>query len=74
MSLRRCCSLGVRRWLTQRTDSFTKTTGITEPRAWTMSQFIAANIASAALVSSNPTNILIAGVSRFPSCLSETSP
>jgi len=28
-----------------------------------MSQFIAANIASAALVSSNPTNILIAGVS-----------
>ncbi|GAA5926803.1 uncharacterized protein JCM15063_000374 [Sporobolomyces koalae] len=40
---------------------FTKTTGITEPRAWTMSQFIAANIASAALVSSNPTNILIAG-------------
>ncbi|GAA5836006.1 hypothetical protein JCM5353_002212 [Sporobolomyces roseus] len=40
---------------------FTKTTGIAEPRAWTMSQFIAANIASAALVSSNPTNILIAG-------------
>ncbi|CEQ41207.1 SPOSA6832_02886, partial [Sporobolomyces salmonicolor] len=41
---------------------FTRATGITEPRAWTMSQFIAANVASAALVSSNPTNVLIAGV------------
>lgn len=29
-----------------------------------MSQFVAANVASAALVSSNPTNVLIAGVSR----------
>jgi len=28
-----------------------------------MSQFVAANVASAALVSSNPTNVLIAGVS-----------
>lgn len=42
---------------------FTRATGITAPRAWTMSQFAAANVASAALVSSNPTNILIAGVS-----------
>lgn len=41
---------------------FTRATGITAPRAWTMSQFAAANVASAALVSSNPTNILIAGV------------
>ncbi|GAA5911579.1 hypothetical protein JCM5296_005253 [Sporobolomyces johnsonii] len=40
---------------------FTRATGITEPRAWTMSQFVAANVASAALVSSNPTNVLIAG-------------
>lgn len=42
---------------------FTRATGITAPRAWIMSQFVAANVASAALVSSNPTNILIAGVS-----------
>ncbi|BGP17617.1 hypothetical protein JCM10213_001268 [Rhodosporidiobolus nylandii] len=40
---------------------FTRSTGITAPRAFTMSQFIAANVASAALVSSNPTNVLIAG-------------
>ncbi|GAA6028778.1 hypothetical protein JCM8097_007390 [Rhodosporidiobolus ruineniae] len=40
---------------------FTRATGITAPRAFTMSQFIAANVASAALVSSNPTNVLIAG-------------
>ncbi|GAA5860932.1 hypothetical protein JCM3774_003192 [Rhodotorula dairenensis] len=40
---------------------FTRATGITAPRAWIMSQFVAANVASAALVSSNPTNILIAG-------------
>ncbi|KDE03406.1 hypothetical protein MVLG_06122 [Microbotryum lychnidis-dioicae p1A1 Lamole] len=39
----------------------TRVTGITTPTAWTFSQFIAANIASAALVSSNPTNVLIAG-------------
>ncbi|GAA6049333.1 hypothetical protein JCM3770_007292, partial [Rhodotorula araucariae] len=40
---------------------FTRATGITAPRAWIMSQFVAANVASAALVSSNPTNVLIAG-------------
>ncbi|GAA6011781.1 hypothetical protein JCM10207_004242 [Rhodosporidiobolus poonsookiae] len=40
---------------------FTRATGITAPRAFTTSQFIAANVASAALVSSNPTNVLIAG-------------
>ncbi|KPV74497.1 uncharacterized protein RHOBADRAFT_44986 [Rhodotorula graminis WP1] len=40
---------------------FTRATGIAAPRAWTMSQFVAANVASAALVSSNPTNVLIAG-------------
>ncbi|GAA5825181.1 hypothetical protein JCM11251_006132 [Rhodosporidiobolus azoricus] len=40
---------------------FTRATGITAPNAFTMSQFIAANVASAALVSSNPTNVLIAG-------------
>ncbi|SCV70380.1 BQ2448_1774 [Microbotryum intermedium] len=39
----------------------TRVTGITTPTAWTFSQFIAANVASAALVSSNPTNVLIAG-------------
>lgn len=44
---------------------FTRATGITAPRGWTMSQFAMANVASAALVSSNPTNVLIAGV-RFP--------
>ncbi|KAJ9633531.1 uncharacterized protein PV06_06174 [Exophiala oligosperma] len=32
-----------------------------EPEAWTFSEFMAANTASAVLVSSNPTNILIAG-------------
>lgn len=42
---------------------FTRVTGITTPTAWIFSQFIAANVASAALVSSNPTNVLIAGVS-----------
>lgn len=31
--------------------------------AWTFSAFVAANVASAALVSSNPTNLLIANVS-----------
>ncbi|GAA5864884.1 hypothetical protein JCM8547_009260 [Rhodosporidiobolus lusitaniae] len=40
---------------------FTRATGITAPRAFTMSQFIAANVASAALVTSNPTNVLITG-------------
>lgn len=42
---------------------FTRVTGITTPTAWIFSQFMAANVASAALVSSNPTNVLIAGVS-----------
>ncbi|KAI5481856.1 hypothetical protein MNV49_000133 [Pseudohyphozyma bogoriensis] len=41
---------------------FTRVTGITNPTAWTFSQFIAANVASAVLVSSNPTNVLIAAV------------
>ncbi|GJN90034.1 hypothetical protein Rhopal_003031-T1 [Rhodotorula paludigena] len=40
---------------------FTRATGIAAPRGWTMSQFAMANVASAALVSSNPTNVLIAG-------------
>ena len=43
---------------------FTRVTGIANPTAWIFSQFQAANIASAALVSSNPTNVLIAGVRR----------
>lgn len=42
---------------------FTRVCGITVPTAWITSQFYAANIASAILVSSNPTNVLIAGVS-----------
>lgn len=37
-----------------------------------MSQFIAANVASAALVTSNPTNVLIAGVGLFPVVLAKT--
>ncbi|GAA5982506.1 hypothetical protein JCM11641_006138 [Rhodosporidiobolus odoratus] len=40
---------------------FTRATGITSPEAFTISQFVAANLVSAALVSSNPTNVLIAG-------------
>ena len=39
---------------------FTHHTGI-EPTAWVFSEFMAANTASAVLVSSNPTNILITG-------------
>jgi Na+/H+ antiporter NhaD/arsenite permease-like protein len=38
----------------------TSNTGL-EPTAWIFSEFMAANTASAVLVSSNPTNILIAG-------------
>ncbi|KAM5360209.1 hypothetical protein ACJZ2D_013919 [Fusarium nematophilum] len=34
---------------------------ITSPRAWIFSQFAVANIASAILVSSNPTNLVLAG-------------
>ncbi|KAM0786511.1 hypothetical protein ACM66B_001969 [Microbotryomycetes sp. NB124-2] len=44
---------------------FTRVTGIANPTAWIFSQFQAANIASAALVSSNPTNVLIAGAFRL---------
>jgi Na+/H+ antiporter NhaD/arsenite permease-like protein len=36
-------------------------TGLEPPLAWTLSEFIAANTASAVLVPSNPTNILISG-------------
>lgn len=38
----------------------TRTAGISPPDAWLWSQFVAANIASAVLVSSNPTNLVIA--------------
>lgn len=38
----------------------TRTAGIVPPSAWIWSQFTAANIASAVLVSSNPTNLVIA--------------
>lgn len=40
---------------------FTRVSGIVDPSAWTFSQFISANVASAVLVSSNPTNVLLAG-------------
>ncbi|KAJ1305808.1 hypothetical protein OPQ81_010537 [Rhizoctonia solani] len=39
----------------------TKVAGITPPTAWIFAQFCAANIASAVLVSSNPTNLVVAG-------------
>jgi Na+/H+ antiporter NhaD/arsenite permease-like protein len=42
---------------------FTAAAGIEPPTAWIFSEFVSANIASAVLVSSNPTNLLIAGVS-----------
>lgn len=38
----------------------TRTAGISPPDAWLWSQFVAANVASAVLVSSNPTNLVIA--------------
>lgn len=38
----------------------TRTAGIYPPDAWLWSQFVAANVASAVLVSSNPTNLVIA--------------
>ena len=38
----------------------TRVAGITPPSAWIWAQFVAANIASAVLVSSNPTNLVIA--------------
>ncbi|KAM0746296.1 hypothetical protein T439DRAFT_360610 [Meredithblackwellia eburnea MCA 4105] len=40
---------------------FTRFSGIPNPAAWTFSQFIAANVASAVLVTSNPTNVLLSG-------------
>lgn len=39
---------------------FTRITGISKPDAWIWAQFAAANVSSAMLVSSNPTNIVIA--------------
>ncbi|KAK9896090.1 hypothetical protein P389DRAFT_74444 [Cystobasidium minutum MCA 4210] len=39
----------------------TKVSGISPPTAWIFAQFLAANLSSAILVSSNPTNVLIAG-------------
>ena len=38
----------------------TRTAGISPPSAWIWAEFVAANIASAVLVSSNPTNLVIA--------------
>lgn len=40
---------------------FTHETGIHPPTAWIFSQFVNANIASAVLVSSNPTNLVLSG-------------
>ncbi|CAE6530904.1 unnamed protein product [Rhizoctonia solani] len=39
----------------------TRVAGIAPPTAWIFAQFCAANIASAVLVSSNPTNLVVAG-------------
>ena len=39
---------------------FTRVAGISPPSAWIWAQFVAANISSAVLVSSNPTNLVIA--------------
>ncbi|SNX82521.1 uncharacterized protein MEPE_01227 [Melanopsichium pennsylvanicum] len=39
---------------------FTRVAGITPPDAWIWAEFVAANISSAVLVSSNPTNLVIA--------------
>ncbi|KDN50367.1 hypothetical protein K437DRAFT_255071 [Tilletiaria anomala UBC 951] len=39
---------------------FTRVAGITPPSAWIWAQFVAANVSSAVLVSSNPTNLVIA--------------
>lgn len=38
----------------------TRTAGISPPSAWIWAEFVAANVASAVLVSSNPTNLVIA--------------
>ncbi|KAG8816307.1 hypothetical protein FRC17_000367 [Serendipita sp. 399] len=40
---------------------FTQEAGINPPTAWIFAQFIVANIASAVLVSSNPTNLVLSG-------------
>ncbi|CAO1613706.1 unnamed protein product [Sympodiomycopsis kandeliae] len=47
---------------------FTRIAGLTRPDAWIWAQFAAANISSATLVSSNPTNLVIAsgGKITFP--------
>lgn len=39
---------------------FTRVAGIVPPSAWIWAQFVAANISSAVLVSSNPTNLVVA--------------
>ena len=39
---------------------FTRVAGISPPSAWIWAQFVAANVSSAVLVSSNPTNLVIA--------------
>lgn len=40
---------------------FSRIAGISPPRAWLFSQFSACNVASAVLVSSNPTNLVLTG-------------
>lgn len=40
---------------------FSRIAGISPPRAWTFAQFAASNVASAVLVSSNPTNLVLTG-------------
>jgi hypothetical protein len=40
---------------------FSRIAGISPPRAWLFSQFAACNVASAVLVSSNPTNLVLTG-------------
>ncbi|KAI0753428.1 hypothetical protein C8Q80DRAFT_1097430, partial [Daedaleopsis nitida] len=44
---------------------FTRVAGITPPTAWIFAQFAAANMASVVLVSSNPTNLVLAGAFRL---------
>ncbi|PWN50360.1 hypothetical protein IE53DRAFT_387335 [Violaceomyces palustris] len=45
---------------------FTRVAGISPPDAWIWAQFVAANISSAVLVSSNPTNLVIASGFDIP--------
>jgi hypothetical protein len=40
---------------------FSRIAGISSPRAWLFAQFAACNVASAVLVSSNPTNLVLTG-------------